>query len=68
MAKTTAEIPLKTRQALCDAKVTLDGLPARISGYNQRFARVTALPHGRSDEWSWETVARIVARDGKFHS
>jgi len=57
---------LADRQALCAVPVTLDGAPARVTGYRQPFARVARLGDGLSAEWSWQTVARIVARGGRF--
>jgi hypothetical protein len=59
---------LDERMALCEAKVTLNGKPAWISGARLRFAAVTDRKTGLSAEWAWPTVARIVARDGAFES
>lgn len=57
---------LDERAALCEAKVTLDGHKAKISGYRNDFATVRDLVTGNSPEWAWETVQRIVARGGAF--
>lgn len=59
---------LAERRDLCDAEVTLDGKRAKISGYRNEFATVTALPGGPGYEWSWTSVAYIVARGGAFKS
>ena len=56
------------RAALCESRVTLNGRPAKISGYGLPFATVTDRQTGLSAEWSWEAVARIVARSGNFQS
>jgi hypothetical protein len=56
------------RYALIDARVTLNGNPARISGARLDFARVTDTVTGLSCEWAWETVERIVANGGAFKS
>lgn len=55
---------LDERVALTQTPVTLDGRPARITGYRNDFATDPA----RSAEWAWLTVARIVARGGNFKS
>jgi hypothetical protein len=54
------------RRELCAERVTLDGRPATISGYSQPFAMVRSLDGKSGAEWSWETVARIVANGGAF--
>lgn len=57
---------LAARYALVAAQVTLDGHPAKVCGARLPFARVRS---GASEaEFAWETVARIVARDGAFKS
>jgi len=58
------------RQYLYESEsVTLDGKPAKICGWCNNFATITTLdrPHV-SFEWSWPTVARIVANGGHFKS
>ncbi len=58
----------KTR--LIETPVTLNGLPALISGRAEPFATVRTLtPAGKHHirgDWSWPTVARIVATGGNF--
>jgi len=55
------------RRKLCEVPATLNGEPARISGYRNDFATVTQLDSGLSAEWSWPAVRRIVEqRDGAF--
>lgn len=56
------------RQALCTVEVTLDGQPARISGWRNRFATVRLVGSGLGAEWAWPTVATIVSNGGSFHS
>lgn len=64
----SGEVTIEERIALCDAHVTLDGQPAYVSGYELAFARVRLAANGLGAEWSWETVARIVANGGRFAS
>lgn len=45
--------------------VTLNGVPARITGARNDFATVTRND-GLSAEWAWPTVARIVNRNKAF--
>lgn len=61
-------ITREDRIALTDAKVTLDGRRAKISGYNLEFAVVTDLETGSSHEWAWLTAARIANSGGAFKS
>lgn len=56
------------RQAMCGMAVTLNGKPAKVSGVNLDFARVTDKATGLSCEWAWPTVRRIIERGGKFQS
>lgn len=67
---TTEHFPtLDERVAFTGTPVTLDGRPARITGYRNAFATVTSVGDpARSAEWAWPTVARIVARGGNFQS
>lgn len=63
-------ITLHTRRSLCENPVTLDGLPARISGAQKQFALLQRSDgKGGVVEFAWETVAHIVAnRNGEFFS
>lgn len=57
------------RWELCQAIVTLDGYPAKISGRYNPFASVWMLhTPDVSVDFSWDTVAAIVANGGKFRS
>lgn len=56
------------RMGLTEAKVTLNGEPAKVSGVYNRFATVTQLKTRLSAEWSWEAVERVVAKGGDFKS
>jgi hypothetical protein len=70
MSRTEQAYPtLSERVALTGANVTLDGRPAKITGYRHQFATVTdRADPARSAEWAWPTVARIVVRGGNFRS
>jgi hypothetical protein len=39
---------------------TLNGKPAHVSGFANRFATVTDHTTGLSGEWSWETVEHVM--------
>lgn len=56
------------RMEFCMAKVTLNGVRARVSGIQNPFATVTQFGTGLSAEWSWEAVERIISNGGKFVS
>lgn len=57
------------RVDFCDTDVTLDGLPAVVSGAALPFATVRTLDMSRTAEYAWETVARIIAsHDGRFRT
>jgi hypothetical protein len=56
------------RLALCAAKVTLNGNPAKVSGVSEPFAHVTDLTTRLGAVWPWPAVARIVAKGGAFTS
>jgi hypothetical protein len=56
------------RLGLTEAKVTLNGLPAKVGGVNNRFATVTQLKSGLSAEWSWDAVERVISKGGDFKS
>lgn len=48
---------------------TLNGKPAKVMGYGNRFATVADLESGLYAEWSWETVEHVVNnRFGAFKS
>lgn len=69
---TSKIMPLSTEEkaALCEAKVTINGLRARISGYALSWAKVTVTEgpfKGASAEWSWHTVKHVVENcNGEF--
>jgi hypothetical protein len=61
--------PERRRELAAERNVTLNDLPARISGTNKQFATVTQLDTRLGCEFAWETVDHIVRnRDGKFNS
>lgn len=45
---------------------TLDGRPASVAGFALPFGVVRSLDGKMSGEWAWETIVRIMERDGKF--
>ena len=57
--------PDERRDAYSNLRVTLNGKPADISGFRNRFATVWARGVG-SAEWSWDAVERIVKAGGRF--
>lgn len=61
-------ISREERTELVHAKVTLDGERAVIGGLRNDYATVTSLETGKSFEWAWAAVARVVAKGGKFKS
>jgi hypothetical protein len=56
------------RMEFCMAKVTLNGVRARVSGIKNPFATVTQFGTGLSAEWSWEAVELIISKGGNFKS
>lgn len=65
-----AETVARRRAMVEDAgvKPTLNGHRASVGGYRLPFARVADLETGLDCEFSWETVARVMARGGAFKS
>jgi hypothetical protein len=51
-----------------EIEITLDGSPATIGGYQMSFGTVGILSHGRSEEFSWQAIERVVRLGGKFKS
>lgn len=68
MVRHVSTVSREDRQRLAEAKVTLNGEPARIGGTRNEFATVTQVHSGLSAEWSWEAAQRVVANGGKFKS
>ena len=59
----------RRRELVAEREVTLNDLPARISGIRNQFATITQLDTRLGCEFAWETVDHIVRnRDGKFNS
>lgn len=54
------------RRKYSGVQVWLNNKPAKISGFQLEFGRVTNGE--QSYEWAWESIERIVGRDGKFYS
>lgn len=54
------------RRNLGDIRVTLDGKPARITGFRLQFAWIQS--NDDTVEFCWKTVARVVANGGNFRS
>jgi len=59
------DLTREERLGLC-GPATLDGRTAIVSGASRPFAVVTDKATGLSAEWSWQAIARIMARGGKF--
>jgi hypothetical protein len=57
-----AHATAEQRRALGDTRVTLDGKPARITGFLMPFAQVQS--NDDSVEFAWGTVAHVVATSG----
>lgn len=57
---------LVERKSFCELTVTLNGFPAKITGYNKPFARVTQIASGLGAEWSWEAVRLICSTSRNF--
>lgn len=58
-----------TPMEMVDKSATLNGNPAKISGYRNRFATVTDMTTRLSCEFAWETVERILTlKNGAFQS
>lgn len=66
--ETLTDAEYTRRINLVAAKVTLNGVRAKIGGIRNQFATVTQFKTGLSAEWSWEAVERIVAKGGDFKS
>jgi hypothetical protein len=62
-------VTLEARRALCAGRVTLNGVPAVVTGARNPFAVVATLraPHVEA-EYSWAAVERVIARGGTFRS
>lgn len=60
--------PEERKRDLCNRRVRLNGLPARISRRYERFAFVEQLATGLGCEWSWNAAQRIVEAGGDFRS
>ena len=56
------------RQQLCAAAVTLDGHPARVSGWGQPLAEVSWRDGPGHIHVPWPAVARVVEAGGDFRS
>lgn len=65
-AGTEPMTPDERRDAYSDLRVTLNGKPAEIQGFRNRFGTVWARGVGSFD-WSWEAIERVVKnKGGKF--
>lgn len=64
----TLAIASINRNLYADAKVTLNGQHARITGLKRDFATIVNIKSGESHEWSWNAVERIVAKGGAFEA
>lgn len=67
--KSTVPSIADTRLAMVEsfpAKPTVNGKPAIISGYANKFATVTEHKTGYSAEYSWQAVRYVMQDGGKF--
>ena len=52
-----------------DNDCTLDGAPAMVVGWKNRFATVVSLNDGVTFDWAWETVNSIMEnKERQFYS
>ena len=62
-------VPEDRRYDLVDARITLNGEKAALTGIKNRFATVTQYGTGLSCEFSWETAEHIITKkNGDFRS
>ena len=61
-------VTVNERVALCNATATINGRPARVSGWGKDFATVTDMTLGLSCQFAWQTVALVVSKGGAFKS
>ncbi len=57
-------VPLRDRCTLAEARVTLNGERAEISGLMDKLATVTAPATGEHYRWSWSQVEYIITELG----
>lgn len=57
-----------TRDEMIETPVTLDGLPARVTGRKLDHAVVAQIRGPLALEWAWSTVERVILAGGKFES
>lgn len=57
---------IAARRMLGETRVTLDGKPARITGFLSSFAQIQS--DDSSVEFAWQSVAHVVATGGEFFS
>ena len=59
----------RTLAVIADGVATLNGERAVVSGTRHEFATVTQVKTGLSAEWSWPSVAHVLAhKNGAFQS
>lgn len=57
------------RQIVCAMRdLTINGNPAKVSGWNNQYAKVTDITTGLSAEWSWQTAVTIASTHKRFQS
>lgn len=56
------------RHALVLTRVTLNGLPAQITGIREDYATVRTLRGEQAAQFAWETVDRVVKASAEFTS
>lgn len=49
-------------------QITLDGEKAKITGARMDFATVVSYESNKRFEWAWDTIVRVLLKDGAFKS
>jgi hypothetical protein len=60
--------PVINRHHLVLASVTLNGLPAQVTGIRNDYAMVRSLRGECAAEFAWSTVESVVSSGGNFKS
>jgi hypothetical protein len=62
-------IPVHKRAELLVNDITLNGVPATLSGLKNDFATVKQYPNGLSAEFAWWTVKHVIEHSkGEFNA
>ena len=58
----------EARLSYCAMPCTLDGVEAVIMGARNPFGTVSRRDNGLGADWSWQAIARVMAKGGAFRS